>query len=98
MLWQTEGFLCCCRKENYNSSERSLADEGMGGISLGILMWRVGQGLSSQDRRPLEGMKGEKRDVLLFVCSLLSPASPCSQLQAVVSSVCRDTALINGML
>lgn len=47
ILWQSEAFLRCCRKENYNSSELTLADEGMGGISLGILMWRAGLGLSS---------------------------------------------------
>lgn len=79
ILWQTEAFLCYCRKENYNSSGLTLAEEGMGGIRLAILailMWRVGQGLSSQDRRPLEGTKGENCDILLSL-SLL-PAVSCN--------------------
>lgn len=32
ILWQTEAFLHCCRKENYNSSELTLAQEGTGGM------------------------------------------------------------------
>lgn len=81
ILWQTEAFLCYCRKENYNSSGLTLAEEGMGGNRLAILMWRVGQGLSSPDRRPLEGTKGENCDILL------SLSAACCFLQLRVPSI-----------
>lgn len=76
ILWQTEAFLHCCRKENYNSSELTLAEEGMGGIRLAILTWRLGQGLSSRDKRPLKGMKGDKWDILLALCCCLQLLVP----------------------
>lgn len=77
-LWRTEAFLHCCRNENYNSSELTLAEEGMGAphltCSTNVESW-TGSFIPGQET----SRRNEGREMGYIALSLL-PAVACNSL------------------